>query len=98
MYLLFLGYRFTRRSAKVDRLSWVIFGTLLLALGSAFIIGIVTQIAAVISFVLALIAIYIKKKGDPSASESAAFYLLFGIVSLSLVFLGAGPYAFDLPL
>jgi FtsH-binding integral membrane protein len=100
-YLLTVGYHLIKKNkAENDEegLAWTIFGTLITATGLALLFGIYTQVFGVVAFTISLLAIYFTKRRSPDATESIAFYLLFGLVSLSLLFLGAGPYAFDLPL
>ena len=100
-YLFFVGYNLTNMHvAKKDEddLAWMIFGGLVITLGAGFLLGVYVQVAGAIGFVLSLLAMYFKYRKFKSAEESIKYYLLVGIVALSLVFLGAGPYAFDLPL
>ena len=73
-------------------------GGLLVILGLGFLIGIAVQPLGAVGFVTALVACYFKNKKSSFTTESVNFYLLIGLVSLSLVFLGPGPYSFDLPL
>jgi uncharacterized membrane protein YphA (DoxX/SURF4 family) len=67
-------------------------------IGLFLLVGVYTQVFGVITFVISLLAIYFKKQKSHDTPESIAFYALFALLSLSLLFLGAGPYAFDLPL
>ncbi len=98
-YLLSVGYKFAKsKNGSEDRPAWIIFGTLLIVLSISFFAGVYTQLSGVITFAISLLALYFKYKKALFASETAKFYLLLGIVALSLVFLGSGPYAFDLPL
>lgn len=100
-YLLTAGYHLIKKNKTKggeEKLTWTIFGTLIIAAGLALLLGIYTQVFGVISFVLSLLAIYFKKHKSPDTTESILFYLLFALISFSLLFLGAGPYAFDLPL
>ncbi len=100
-YFFFIGYSFTtssRANSGQDSLAWLILGVLIIALSLGFFLGIYVQIAGAIGFVLSLIAIYFKHKKAAFTPESVSYYFLVGVVSLSLLFLGAGPHAFDLPL
>ena len=101
LYTLRVGVSFIRQQNKSTADSgatWGILGTLVAALGLLFFFGVYIQIAAVVGFSLAVLAGVLSKTYPSIVPESKAFYLLIGIVSLSLLFLGAGPYAFDLPL
>lgn len=100
-YFFFIGYSFTRSSSaknSQDGLAWLILGLLIIILSLGFFLGIYVQIVGVIGFVLSLLAIYFKHENASFTPESVGYYLLLGVVSLSLLFLGAGPHAFDLPL
>lgn len=103
LYILGVGYSFFRRSAastekSEDKLSWGILGGLLIVLASCLFVGVVVQVAGAVAFALCLFAIYAKKYNVKEIDESTTFYLLFALLSISLVFLGPGPFAFDLPL
>jgi hypothetical protein len=84
--------------SEEDRFAWVGMRGLLFLLGALFILGIAVQAIGAIGFALALFALVLHAKHSPYAQESVAFYLLISLVSLALVLLGPGPYAFDLPL
>lgn len=87
-----------RTGSRDDRLAWIFLGVILLCFGLLFVAGLYVQALGSTGFALALIALYLRWRKSPHARESSQFYLLIGLVSLSLVFLGPGPYAFDLPL
>lgn len=93
-----LAQKELEKSNNDDRIAWMGMRTLLVVVGLSFIFGVVVQALGSIGFALAMFALYLRWKKFPQASESLQFYLLIGTVSLSLVFLGPGPYAFDLPL
>lgn len=100
-YFFFLGYSMIKANSQnkgEDSLSWMILGILIIVLSASFLFGIYVQIAGVVGFVLSWIAIYFRRKGSSFTPEPIKFYFFVGIVSLSLLFLGAGPHAFDLPL
>ena len=102
VYCCYLGYTLAQEegpsTTEHDRFAWLGMRTLLVTLGLLFIAGIAVQALGSIGFTLALFALFLRTKQSPHASESSVFYLLIGLVALSLIFLGAGPYAFDLPL
>ncbi len=64
--------------------------------GLALLIGYGTQIAAIVGALLALKSLIIRPRSLQPLSHSAGWLLLS--VCLSLVFLGAGAFAFDIPL
>ena len=93
-----LAHTSTETPSEEDRFAWAGMRVLLVLLGVLFLLGIAVQALGAIGFILALFALFLHAKHSPRAPESAAFYLLIGLVALALVFLGPGPYAFDLPL
>lgn len=81
-----------------EKLADIGFSTLFILLSLLLLLGIYVQIIGVVGFSLAMTALFFKKRYAKELQESRWFYILIGLVSLSLVFLGAGPYAFDIPL
>jgi uncharacterized membrane protein YphA (DoxX/SURF4 family) len=71
-------------------------------LGLSLIAGYLTQISALISALLfgiiALIKIFKKPSTMEKVGESGEYYLILTVISISLLFSGAGFLAFDLPL
>ncbi|MFA6552679.1 MAG: DoxX family protein [Candidatus Paceibacterota bacterium] len=71
-------------------------------LGLSLIAGYLTQISALISALLFGIIAFIKIFKKPSTmekvGESGEYYLILTVISISLLFSGAGFLAFDLPL
>jgi membrane protein implicated in regulation of membrane protease activity len=103
IYIIGVGYSFFKKSTastekSEDTLSWGILGGLLILLASCLLIGAVVQVAGAVVFAVSLLAIYAKKYNLKEIDETTTFYLLFALVGISLVFLGPGPFAFDLPL
>jgi uncharacterized membrane protein YphA (DoxX/SURF4 family) len=74
------------------------FGVLEILGGLALIAGFYTQIAALIFVIITFIELYIEQKESSILARNAAFYLLLFVIALSLLFTGAGFFAFDLPL
>ncbi|OGZ12994.1 MAG: hypothetical protein A3C93_03770 [Candidatus Lloydbacteria bacterium RIFCSPHIGHO2_02_FULL_54_17] len=101
IYLIGAGWAFTKKQeGPKDRNNVPAFiggGVALILLGLFFIAGIFVQALGAIGLVLAITAFYFRRR-DIHAAETPQFYLLIGIVSFSLVFLGPGPFSFDLPL
>ncbi|MEK7460497.1 MAG: hypothetical protein AAB628_03035 [Patescibacteria group bacterium] len=68
-------------------------------LGTLLVIGYSTQIAALIAGSLLFVAFVIKMKRPSLIPYSTpSFFLMLSIVSLMLIFLGPGAFAFDYPL
>ena len=66
--------------------------------GLALIAGFGTQIAAMLIFAVSLGGLVVKIRHSELLKQSIDFYIFALVMSLSLVFTGAGFFAFDLPL
>lgn len=66
--------------------------------GVMLVIGFYTQVAAIVAAGLMLAAVYIKWRHPQALRNDIEFYVLLFVVALSLLFTGAGFFAFDLPL
>lgn len=103
-YFISVGYAFAKQGDdehSKDRLVWAIWGALLVGVGVSFLIGVFIQFAGVIGFSFGMLAMGVKRFHtfyERYTRESFAFYGLLSLVSLSMVFLGPGPFAVDLPL
>lgn len=79
-----------------------ILGYFEIILGLSLITGFLTQISALIGALLfgtiAVIKIFKKPSTMEKIGESGEYYLILTIISISLLFSGAGFLAFDLPL
>ena len=76
----------------------VILGSVELIIAVMFIVGLYTQIAALIGLVLSLAAYYLKGKHGMHIEHRRHLFFLTAVISLSLLLSGAGAVAFDLPL
>ena len=74
------------------------FGIIEFAAGLLLIIGLYAQIAALAAAFISLGALFLKKRNSAQIESSRGFLALLFIISLSLLVLGAGLFAFDLPL
>jgi uncharacterized membrane protein YphA (DoxX/SURF4 family) len=77
-------------------LAWF-FGILNALVGLFFVIGFLTQVVSLIAIYL-LISLSLCDKEIKSFEFQKSFYILLGIISLCMLFLGAGAFAVDLPL
>lgn len=70
-----------------------------LVAGISLVIGLYTQGAALVTGTLMVLASFIKwRRPHALPHNTIEFYLLLSAVSFSLIFLGPGAFAFDLPL
>ena len=76
----------------------VVLGSIELIIAVMFILGLYTQIAALVGLVLSLSAYYLKGKHGAHIEHRRHLFFLTAIISLSLLLSGAGSFAFDLPL
>jgi len=74
------------------------FGILQIVGGILLIAGMFTQVAALFFAIISLAEIFIEYREPAILKRNIVFYLLIFVMSLSLLFSGAGFYAFDLPL
>jgi uncharacterized membrane protein YphA (DoxX/SURF4 family) len=84
-----------------ERVLWAAVGAITVATAVFLLIGLYVQIAGLLAAALALFALLIKRANNNYtryASGTTEFYILFTLVSLSLVALGPGPFSIDLPL
>ncbi len=75
-----------------------ILGAIELLAGLSLILGLYTQIGALVAGAISLILLISKFWGKPFGTEGALFDFILLSISLSLMFSGAGFLAFDLPL
>lgn len=66
--------------------------------GLSLILGIYTQIGAMVLGLISIITYTLMKSKKATLSHSQDFYFLLFIINLTLLITGAGVYAFDLPL
>ncbi len=69
-----------------------------LIIGTMFILGLYTQIAALISIILAIKCFIFNRRFVSPTIPGRLFYILLFAVSFSLFITGAGFFAFDLPI
>lgn len=62
------------------------------------ILGLYTQIAALIFVVVYGLELYVEYKEEQVLKRDIVFYLLMFTIALSLLLTGAGAYAYDIPL
>lgn len=76
----------------------VIYGLLQIVGGALLIVGLWTQVAALMFVIFTGIELYIEWTAREILKRDITFYLLLFVISLSLLFTGAGAFAFDIPL
>ncbi|OGD68075.1 hypothetical protein A2996_02495 [Candidatus Campbellbacteria bacterium RIFCSPLOWO2_01_FULL_34_15] len=61
-------------------------------------VGFLTQISSIVAGIIMFISIVIKIVKPKALPNTLDFYILFFVVFISLIFSGAGLFAFDMPL
>lgn len=69
-----------------------------LIVGSMFILGFYTQIAALIGITMSIKMLFLRNRFDHESLPSKMVYFLFIGICLTLLITGAGVFAFDLPI
>ena len=102
LYLLDVSFIIVRSHLEKHRgmadWTYIFSGVLIALLAGCYFFGIAAQIVGVIGFITAALSLWLKYQKHPLLTETYWSYALFGILALSLLFLGPGPYSFDLPL
>jgi uncharacterized membrane protein YphA (DoxX/SURF4 family) len=95
---LMAGYGLFKIFKNPER-KWKIAGVVELISGFFLIIGFLVQLASIIIFLLMLGALFLKiMRSEGFVEKPYGFYVALLVVSLSLLFLGPGIFALDLPL
>jgi len=76
----------------------VLYGILQIVGGLLLVIGLGTQIAALAFVIFTGVELFIELQAREILRRDMVFYLFLFVVSLSLLFTGAGSYAVDIPL
>lgn len=102
-YLFSYGLRVYRnRSSEAknshEAAAYRIFGFLLVALAVFLLAGYMVQVAAAITVSLGILALWFHERHSPDAPQTRAFYIFATAMALSLIVLGPGAFAIDLPL
>lgn len=87
-----------RHPHRNDHVTYATLALVELVVGALLVIGVYTQIAAAVAVAFGIVAITLKLKHSHETRESMWFYVLATTLALSLIVLGAGAYAVDLPL
>lgn len=74
------------------------FGVIELTAGLLFIVGLYTQLAALVATFIILGTLILKRKTADDIESSTGFLALLLVIALSLLVSGAGFFAFDFPL
>lgn len=96
--LAYFGYRKMRERGTSSGSNSVIYGAAEIVIGAFLVIGLFTQLAALINVVILIIKIGYKIRDKAFLTDGINYYLLLLTIAISVIFLGPGWFAFDLPL
>ena len=96
--LLYSGYRKVRGKGDSSGSNTVTYGAIEMFVSIFLIIGLFTQIAALLNALILIVKLGFKAKNGLLLSDGINYYILLLAMAISLMFTGAGFLAFDLPL
>jgi uncharacterized membrane protein YphA (DoxX/SURF4 family) len=96
--LLHFGYKKVRGKGDSSGSNSQTYGIIEMFISIFLIIGLFTQIAALLNVIILLIKLGFKAKNGQLLSDGVNYYILLLAMALSLMFTGPGFIAFDLPL
>jgi uncharacterized membrane protein YphA (DoxX/SURF4 family) len=96
--LAYFGYEKTMRRGESSGSNSVIYGVVEVVIALFLVIGLFTQLAALLNAIILVIKLGFKAREGKLLSDGINYYILLLVMSISLMFTGAGFLAFDLPL
>ena len=96
--LAYFGYRKIQKRGKSSGSNTIIYGAIEILVAIFLIIGLFTQLAAMINAVILIIKLGYKIRDKAFLSDGINYYILLLVIALSVIVLGPGWFAFDLPL
>ena len=96
--LAWFGYKKIQQRGTSSGSNSVIYGTVEIIIAMFLIIGLYTQLAALLNALILIIKIGFKIRDKAFLTDGVNYYVLLLAMALSVVFLGAGIWSFDLPL
>jgi len=94
----YFGYLTIRKQSRAPGGYNRSFGIAEIIIAVFFIVGLFVQVASLITSIVLLIGLISKFKEKALLTNGVNYYLLLFVMSLSLLFTGAGWFAFDMPL
>ncbi len=96
--LAYFGYEKIKHRGESSGSNSLIYGVIEVVIAVFLIVGLFTQLAALLNVLILVIKIGFKIKEKAFLSDGINYYVLLLAMALSLVFTGAGWFAFDWPL
>ena len=83
---------------KPSQLFVSLLATIEIVAGSFLVVGYLTQVAALVMAIILFAEAYVEFRDSAILKRDVVFYTLLLVICVSLLFTGAGAFAFDLPL
>jgi uncharacterized membrane protein YphA (DoxX/SURF4 family) len=96
--LAYFGYEKTRKHGESSGSNSVTYGVVEIVIALFLVVGLYTQIAALLNAVILVIKLGAKAKDGKLLSDGINYYILLLAMAISLVFTGPGFLAFDMHL
>jgi uncharacterized membrane protein YphA (DoxX/SURF4 family) len=96
--LAYFGYQKIKGRGQSSGSNSVVYGVVEVVIALFLVIGLFTQLAALLNAVILVIKLGVKVKEKKFLSDGVNYYVLLLAMAVSLLFTGAGLFAFDLPL
>lgn len=96
--LAFFGYQKIRGVGGSSGSNSKLYGAVEIVISLFLVIGLWTQLAALLNAIILAIKIGFKIRNKAFLTDGVNYYVLLLAMAVSLLFLGAGRFAFDLPL
>jgi uncharacterized membrane protein YphA (DoxX/SURF4 family) len=96
--LAYFGYEKIKGRGRSSGSNSVVYGAVEIFIALFLVIGLFTQLAALLNGVILVIKLGAKARERKLLSDGINYYILLLAMAISLLFTGAGLFAFDLPL
>ena len=96
--LAYFGYRKIQKRGKSSGSNSIIYGAIEIIIAIFLVIGLFTQLAAILNAVILIIKLGYKIRDRAFLTDGINYYILLLAIAIAVIFLGPGWFAFDLPL
>ena len=96
--LAYFGYKKIKKQGKSSGSNTVVYGAVEIIIAVFLVIGLFTQLAALLNAVILVIKIGYKIRDKAFLTDGINYYILLLAMAIAVAFSGAGFWAFDLPL
>jgi uncharacterized membrane protein YphA (DoxX/SURF4 family) len=96
--LAYFGYEKIMKRGESSGSNTITYGIVEVVVALFLIVGLFTQVAAILNAVILIIKLAVKAKNKQLFTDGINYYILLLAMALSLIVTGAGFLAFDMPL